>query len=404
MTSSVKNESLFPSWQSSTALRRASRWGKSVSGDIDAGPQVLVHHAQADAGYGGGERLLAGHVTAHAAVEGRRRSGGALREDAASILLQCALEVNAGGVTMSWQPPHIAVLFGFVSSNISEILGPVRVRLMRIADRAAHRRVVGQVQHRVVVALDAGHVVAKVAAHASLACPAAGRDRGRPWCACRAPPWGVALDAKVAELAVRLALTALVHGDEHRVSRRVRVHAARPLAVVIRVATLARLGIAQLLAGHGAGQAPGAGVPLRVRTPSAAASRQEPEGPRDAAYRLMTRASRCADGSPCCPRARSKLAHARPRLGPPRREREHRARERRPRARARSPRRRRRARRCTGCRPRASGRRASRGRVLRVRRSTVASRGVTSPGCRRSSRRSAVDGASRCRARSCPRS
>src|SRR6202042_3041053 len=55
---------------------------------VDARPQVLVHCARAHARYGGGERLLGRHVTAHAAVEGRRRSRGALREEAVSILLK----------------------------------------------------------------------------------------------------------------------------------------------------------------------------------------------------------------------------------------------------------------------------------------------------------------------------
>jgi hypothetical protein len=55
---------------------------------------------------------------------------------------------------------------------------------------------------------------------------------------------GVAPDAKIPEFAASLALTALVHGDEHGVLGGIGMHAARPLAIVIGVATLASLRIA----------------------------------------------------------------------------------------------------------------------------------------------------------------
>jgi hypothetical protein len=125
--------------------------------------------------------------------------------------------------------------------------GRVRSRLDWIRDGAAHDVVVRQSQRRVVVAIDAHHVVAEVAAHAALLVgelvevQAIGREPVDHGHRC------VALDAKVAERAAGLALAARVHRDEHRVERCVRVHAARPLVVVDRMAALAALGVAKLL-------------------------------------------------------------------------------------------------------------------------------------------------------------
>src|SRR5262245_46061922 len=56
----------------------------------------------------------------------------------------------------------------------------------------------------------------------------------------------MALHAERAELVRRLALAALVHRDEHRIVRRVRVHRARPLGVVLAVALHARRGILEI--------------------------------------------------------------------------------------------------------------------------------------------------------------
>ena len=76
----------------------------------------------------------------------------------------------------------------------------------------------------------------------------------------------VALDAEVAELAVGLALTALVHRDEHRVLRGVGVHAAGPLAVVNRVAPLHVSGSSSCSRVMAPGWNRGSGVAPRART------------------------------------------------------------------------------------------------------------------------------------------
>src|SRR5262249_32624668 len=59
-------------------------------------------------------------------------------------------------------------------------------------------------------------------------------------------------ETELPQLAGRLALAALVHRDEYRIQRSVRMHAAGPLTVVIRMAALARLRALQLLACQGA--------------------------------------------------------------------------------------------------------------------------------------------------------
>ena len=93
----------------------------------------------------------------------------------------------------------------------------------------------------------------------------------------------VALHAERAELVVRLALAALVHRDEHRIVRRVRVHRARPLVEVGRVALLARLRILQQR--------------RRVDVVAAGHQHAQREGKSHAAIVLLTRGARRAVGS-----------------------------------------------------------------------------------------------------------
>jgi hypothetical protein len=118
----------------------------------------------------------------------------------------------------------------------------------RIGVLSSHRRVVGEMQRIVVRADDGIDVVAEVASDAVLRLG----ERGgvdHPVLVARVNGHGrVAFRAEGADTRRE---AALVEREKKRIVRRVRVHAAGPLRVLLRVAVLARLGVLELLDGEG---------------------------------------------------------------------------------------------------------------------------------------------------------